>query len=133
MDTQGNSVNRSLLKATYRRGMKPAVRRFLGVPELPFRSSRQQRSMEQAMGHDAVIAVSVETLKCIAKLETSWKELEARATHSSCLSWFWIGTWLRNLPEGACAQVLVARTLRQFCIEHAVLMTILTVWTLQFP
>ena len=38
MDTQGNSVNRSLLKATFRRGMKPAVRRFLGVPELPFRS-----------------------------------------------------------------------------------------------
>ena len=31
------------------------------------------------MRHDAVIDVSVETLQSIARLETSWKELEARA------------------------------------------------------
>jgi len=65
--------------------------------------------MEQAMRHDAVIDVSVETLQNIARLETSWKELEARATHSFYLSWLWIGTWLRHLPEGAQPHVLVAR------------------------
>jgi len=61
------------------------------------------------MRHDAVIDVSVETLQNIAILETSWKELEARATHSFYLSWLWIGTWLRHLPEGAQPHVLVAR------------------------
>ena len=61
------------------------------------------------MRHDAVIDVSVETLQNIARLETSWKELEARATHSFYLSWLWIGTWLRHLPEGAQPHVLVAR------------------------
>jgi CelD/BcsL family acetyltransferase involved in cellulose biosynthesis len=66
--------------------------------------------MEQAMRRDAVIDVSVETLQNIARLETSWKELEARATHSFYLSWLWIGTWLRHLPEGAQPHVLVART-----------------------
>jgi len=30
---------------------------------------------------------AVETLQNIARLETSWKELEARATHSFYLSW----------------------------------------------
>jgi len=62
------------------------------------------------MRHDAVIDVSVETLLNIARLETSWKELEARANHSFYLSWLWIGTWLRHLPEGAQPHVLVART-----------------------
>jgi hypothetical protein len=66
--------------------------------------------MEQAMRHDAVVEVSVETLQNIARLETSWKELEARATHSFYLSWLWIGTWRRHLPEGAQPHVLVART-----------------------
>jgi CelD/BcsL family acetyltransferase involved in cellulose biosynthesis len=66
--------------------------------------------MEQAVRHDAVIDVSVETLLNIARLETSWKELEARANHSFYLSWLWIGTWLRHLPEGAQPHVLVART-----------------------
>jgi CelD/BcsL family acetyltransferase involved in cellulose biosynthesis len=65
--------------------------------------------MEQAMRHDAVIDVSVETLQNIARLETSWKELEARATHSFYLSWLWIGTWLRHLPKAAQPHVLVAR------------------------
>jgi CelD/BcsL family acetyltransferase involved in cellulose biosynthesis len=66
--------------------------------------------MEQAMRHDAVIDVNVETLQSIARLENSWKELEARAPHSFYLSWLWIGTWLRHLPEGARPHVLVART-----------------------
>src|SRR5205814_8990054 len=58
---------------------------------------------------DAVIEVSVETLQNVARLETSWKELEARANHSFYLSWLWIGTWLRHLPESAQPQVQVAR------------------------
>jgi CelD/BcsL family acetyltransferase involved in cellulose biosynthesis len=62
------------------------------------------------MRHDAVIEVSLEPLQNIARLETSWKALEARATHSFYLSWLWIGTWLRHLPEGAQPHVLVART-----------------------
>jgi CelD/BcsL family acetyltransferase involved in cellulose biosynthesis len=66
--------------------------------------------MEQAMRHDAVIDVSVETLQNVARLETSWKDLEARANHSFYLSWLWIGTWLRHLPEGAQPHVLIART-----------------------
>jgi hypothetical protein len=45
-----------------------------------------------AMHHEAVIDVSLKTLESIAKLETSWKELEARVTHSFFLSWLWIGT-----------------------------------------
>ena len=44
------------------------------------------------MRHDAVIEVSVETLQNVARLETSWKELEARANHSFYLSWLWIGS-----------------------------------------
>jgi CelD/BcsL family acetyltransferase involved in cellulose biosynthesis len=66
--------------------------------------------MEPAMALDAVIDVSVEALLNITILETSWKELEARANHSSFLSWLWIGTWLRHLPKGAQPHVLVART-----------------------
>jgi CelD/BcsL family acetyltransferase involved in cellulose biosynthesis len=65
--------------------------------------------MEQVMRCDAVIDVSLETLQNIASLETSWKELEARAAHSFFLSWLWIGTWLRHLPKGAQPHVLVAR------------------------
>src|SRR6266436_2102433 len=61
------------------------------------------------MHHEAVIDVSLETLKSIAWLETSWKELEARVTHPFFLSWLWIGTWLRHLPKGAQPHVLVAR------------------------
>ena len=47
---------------------------------------------KKAMRHEAVIDVSLETLESIAKLETSWKELESRVTHSFFLSWLWIGT-----------------------------------------
>src|SRR5258705_2675894 len=61
------------------------------------------------MGFMMLIEVSMETLDCIARLETSWKELEARATHSFYLSWLWIGTWLRHLPKAAQPHVLVAR------------------------
>jgi CelD/BcsL family acetyltransferase involved in cellulose biosynthesis len=67
-------------------------------------------SMEQAMRQDGLIDVSVEALQNIARLETAWRELEARATHSFYLSWLWIGTWLRYLPKGAQPHVLVART-----------------------
>jgi CelD/BcsL family acetyltransferase involved in cellulose biosynthesis len=59
---------------------------------------------------ETVIDVSLENLKSIAWLETSWKELEARVTHSFFLSWFWIGTWLRHLPDGAQPHVLIARS-----------------------
>ena len=59
---------------------------------------------------ETVIDVSLENLKSIAWLETSWKELEARVTHSFFLSWLWIGTWLRHIPDGAQPQVLVARS-----------------------
>ncbi|WP_312014563.1 GNAT family N-acetyltransferase [Bradyrhizobium sp. AUGA SZCCT0283] len=59
---------------------------------------------------ETVIDVSVENLKSIAWLETSWKELETRVTHSFFLSWLWIGTWLRHIPDGAQPQVLVARS-----------------------
>jgi CelD/BcsL family acetyltransferase involved in cellulose biosynthesis len=56
-----------------------------------------------------LIDVSVETLRNLERLETSWKELEVRATHSFYLSWLWIGTWLRTLPKAAQPHVLVAR------------------------
>lgn len=59
---------------------------------------------------ERIIDVSLENLKSIAWLETSWKELEARVTHSFFLSWLWIGTWLRHLPDGAQPHVLVARS-----------------------
>ena len=59
---------------------------------------------------ETVIDVSLENLKSIAWLETSWKELEARVTHSFFLSWLWIGTWLRHIPDGAQPHVLVARS-----------------------
>ncbi|WP_247509494.1 GNAT family N-acetyltransferase [Bradyrhizobium sp. 157] len=42
-------------------------------------------------------------------LETAWKALEERATHSFFLSWLWIGTWLRQLPKRAKPHVLIAR------------------------
>jgi CelD/BcsL family acetyltransferase involved in cellulose biosynthesis len=59
---------------------------------------------------ERIIDVSLENLKSIAWLETSWKELEGRVTHSFFLSWLWIGTWLRHLPDGAQPHVLVARS-----------------------
>lgn len=59
---------------------------------------------------ETVIDVSLERLKDIAWLETSWKELEARVAHSFFLSWLWIGTWLRHLPDGAQPHVLIARS-----------------------
>jgi hypothetical protein len=62
------------------------------------------------MHHEAVIDLSLETLESIANLETSWKELEARVTHSFFLSWLWIGTWLRHIPADAKPHVLVARS-----------------------
>jgi CelD/BcsL family acetyltransferase involved in cellulose biosynthesis len=61
------------------------------------------------MRHDQVIDVSMETLQNGARLEASWKDLEARADHSFYLSWLWIGIWLRHLPEGAQPHVLIAR------------------------
>jgi hypothetical protein len=67
---------------------------------------------------ETVIDVSLENLKSIAWLETSWKELEARVTHSfflSCfLSWLWIGTWLRHIPDGVQPHVLVAWSSSKF-------------------
>lgn len=62
------------------------------------------------MRHEAIIDVSVESLQDIAKLEASWRELETRANHSFYLSWLWIGTWLRHLPQNAQPHVLVARS-----------------------
>ncbi|MGY2908676.1 GNAT family N-acetyltransferase [Bradyrhizobium sp. URHC0002] len=59
---------------------------------------------------ETVIDVSLENLKSIAWLETSWKELEARVTHSFFMSWLWIGTWLRHIPDGVQPHVLVARS-----------------------
>jgi hypothetical protein len=59
---------------------------------------------------ETVIDVSLESLKSIAWLEASWKELEARVTHSFFLSWLWIRTWLRHIPDGAQPHVLVARS-----------------------
>lgn len=59
---------------------------------------------------DAVTDVSLEALENVAWLETAWKELEARATHSFFLSWLWIGTWLRHIPDGTQPHVLVARS-----------------------
>jgi hypothetical protein len=60
---------------------------------------------EQYAMPETVIEVSLENLKSIGWLEASWKELEARVTHSFFLSWLWIGTWLRHIPESAQAQV----------------------------
>ncbi|GKQ49677.1 hypothetical protein BRSPCE3_05310 [Bradyrhizobium sp. Ce-3] len=64
---------------------------------------------EQARRDDAAIDVHIEPLQDIAGLETSWKELEARAPRSFYLSWLWVGTWLKHLPRGAQPHVLVAR------------------------
>jgi CelD/BcsL family acetyltransferase involved in cellulose biosynthesis len=36
-----------------------------------------------------------------ALLEAAWRRLEARADPAFCLSWTWIGCWLRQLPHGA--------------------------------
>ncbi|RUW26170.1 GNAT family N-acetyltransferase [Mesorhizobium sp. M4B.F.Ca.ET.215.01.1.1] len=73
-------------------------------------ASLPQTSVEPAMSQDTAIDVTVETMRDIARLETIWTELEARASHSFYLSWLWIGTWLRHLPRGAQPHVLVART-----------------------
>jgi CelD/BcsL family acetyltransferase involved in cellulose biosynthesis len=67
-------------------------------------------SMEQAAPREAVIDVSVESLQSIAELESAWKELATRAPHSFYLSWLWIGTWLRHLPQRVQPYVLVARS-----------------------
>ncbi|MES5481940.1 GNAT family N-acetyltransferase [Bradyrhizobium sp. INPA03-11B] len=67
-------------------------------------------TVEQARRHDAPIDVRIEPLQDIAKLETCWRELEARATHSFYLSWLWVGTWLNHLPRGAHPHVLIAQT-----------------------
>jgi CelD/BcsL family acetyltransferase involved in cellulose biosynthesis len=67
-------------------------------------------SMELAAQREATIDVGVERLQSIAELESAWNELAARAPHSFYLSWLWIGTWLRHLPQRAQPYVLVARS-----------------------
>jgi CelD/BcsL family acetyltransferase involved in cellulose biosynthesis len=70
----------------------------------------EKYAMPKPVIPETVIDVSLENLKSIAWLETAWKELEARVTHSFFLSWLWIGTWLRHIPDGVQTHVLVARS-----------------------
>ena len=42
-------------------------------------------------------------------LEPAWRDLAARADHSFFLSWPWVGTWLRHLPNGTEPHLLTAR------------------------
>ncbi|GAB1715079.1 MAG: hypothetical protein NTAFB05_01210 [Nitrobacter sp.] len=51
----------------------------------------------------------MESLRDLAGVESSWKDLESRADHSFYLSWLWIGTWLRHLPKGVNPHVVIAR------------------------
>ncbi|WP_245311911.1 MULTISPECIES: GNAT family N-acetyltransferase [Bradyrhizobium] len=67
-------------------------------------------ALERESMPETVTDVSLDALESIAWLESSWKELEARVTHSFFLSWLWIGTWLRHIPDGARPHVLVARS-----------------------
>jgi CelD/BcsL family acetyltransferase involved in cellulose biosynthesis len=70
----------------------------------------EKYAMPEPVIPETVIDVSLENLKSIAWLETAWKELEARVTHSFFLSWLWIGTWLRHIPDGVQTHVLIARS-----------------------
>ena len=79
--------------------------RVCGPPALNKKGVERETSAPET-----VTDVSLEALKSIAVLETSWKELEARVTHSFFLSWLWIGTWLRHIPDGTQPHVLVARS-----------------------
>jgi CelD/BcsL family acetyltransferase involved in cellulose biosynthesis len=65
--------------------------------------------IDPPVNHDRVIDVSVESLRDLTDIETSWKDLESRADHPFYLSWLWIGTWLRHLPEGTDPHVVIAR------------------------
>lgn len=77
------------------RRLRPTLLRVVGV--------------DPPVNHDRVIDVSVEIVRDVANIESSWKDLEARADHSFYLSWLWIGTWLRHLPKGADPHVVIAR------------------------
>lgn len=57
----------------------------------------------------AAIDVTMEPIRDLTGLEAAWSDLAARTAHSFYLSWLWIGTWLRHLPEGAEPHVMVAR------------------------
>ncbi|HEY0836228.1 MAG TPA: GNAT family N-acetyltransferase [Azospirillum sp.] len=62
-------------------------------------------------GESAGDAIEVDLLPLprIDALEPTWTDLEGRADGSFFLSWLWVGNWLRHLPPGTRAHVLVAR------------------------
>lgn len=52
--------------------------------------------MEKAEANAADLEVRVETFESAARLETLWRELEARSSRSFFLSWTWIAAWLET-------------------------------------
>jgi CelD/BcsL family acetyltransferase involved in cellulose biosynthesis len=57
---------------------------------------------------DRTLDVALVPIDDVASLEPIWREVAARADHSFFLSWPWIGTWLRHLPEGTAPHLLTA-------------------------
>ncbi|HEX4159690.1 MAG TPA: GNAT family N-acetyltransferase [Rhizomicrobium sp.] len=56
----------------------------------------------------ADIRLALEPITSLAPLETLWRKLEAGSGASFFVSWTWIGTWLRCLPETIRPQLLIA-------------------------
>jgi len=57
---------------------------------------------------DAKIEFSLEPVVALSAVETLWRKLEAAGDNSFFVSWTWIGTWLRCLPEAVKPLLLTA-------------------------
>src|SRR5262249_40797289 len=57
----------------------------------------------------APFETNLEPLGDYDNLAALWLDLERRADSSFFLSWFWVGSWLRTLPDGLDARLLTIR------------------------
>ena len=57
----------------------------------------------------APFAISLEPAGDPETVGVLWRDLERRAQPSFFLSWFWVGSWLRVLPDGHDARLLTVR------------------------
>jgi CelD/BcsL family acetyltransferase involved in cellulose biosynthesis len=56
----------------------------------------------------ADIRFALEPIAALAPVETLWRKLETASAASFFVSWTWVGTWLRCLPETIRPQLLTA-------------------------
>lgn len=68
-----------------------------------------ERRADPAPALSAALSVDLLPVGSTPGLASAWQDLERRADGSFFLSWLWVGTWLRHVPEAAQPHVLTVR------------------------